>query len=207
MRILMFLRTWAAVVLGCLPLLALLLVPQLMRSRAGSETSLMIGVLALFTLLAAAVVFAPRMSASAAPVDGVWEARTALGATRRVWRTRAVQAWLALGAFLVVYGVGQAVGYLVGTLVPYVHDNPAAVNDPAASRWIIAYPAYALQAVALYVCTTLAVAIYAARMRTLAIGLTPPAPGGAARRRGQPGSIGSPVRAWSALQNNSGPSN
>ncbi|MFK4808193.1 hypothetical protein ACI3KX_20200 [Microbacterium sp. ZW CA_36] len=183
MRILTFLRTWAVVALGCLPLLALMLVPHLMRSRAGSEALLMIGVLALFALLAVAVVFAPRMSASAAPVEGVWEARTALSATRRVWRGRTAQAWLAFGAFVVVYGVGQAVGYLVGTLVPYVHDNPAAMSDPTASPWVIDYPAYALQAVVLYACTTLAIAVYAARMRTLAIELTPPAPGGAEGRR------------------------
>lgn len=189
MRFVTFLRTWAAVALGCLPLFALMLVPQLMRSRAGSEGLLMVGVLVMFALLAAAVVLAPVMSAVATPVDGVWETRSALGATRRVWRTRRGQAWLAFGAFVVLYAVGQMVGYAVGALVPYVHDNPAAASDPAASPWVIDYPAYALQAVVLYAFTTLALAVYAARMRSLAMG-----PGAAATRAAADGQVAAGVR-------------
>lgn len=167
--IIVFSRIWAAVALGCLPLLALLLVPQLMRSRAGSEGLLMVGVLALFAVLAAAVVLAPIMSAFGAPVDRVWQPRTALGAARRVWRTRRGQAWLALGLFVVIYVVGQIVGYALGSVVPYVRDNPAFAGDAGASRWIIDYPAYALQASAIYVFTTLALAAYVARVRSLAV--------------------------------------
>ena len=169
MRILTFLRAWAAVALGCLPLLALLLVPQLMRSRAGSEALLMVGVLAMFAVLAAAVILAPIMSAFGAPVEKVWQPRRALGAARRVWRTRRGQAWLALALFVVIYATGQIAGYALGSAVPYVRGNPTFAGDPAASRWIIDYPAYALQASVIYVFTTLALAAYAARLRTLAV--------------------------------------
>jgi hypothetical protein len=170
MSLVSFLRGWAVTALGCLPLLVLLLIPQLMRSRAGSESLLMIGMLLLFALLIAAVVLAPVLSAIAAPVDGTWQPRTALRSARDVWRRRAGQAWLALG-MLVVYGAGQAVGYLLAEAVPYVHDNPASATDPSAPLWVIVYPAYMLQALVIYAVTTLAIALYGARIRALAVGL------------------------------------
>lgn len=175
MPLVAFLRSWAVIALGCLPIFALMLVPQLMRSRAGSESLLMVGVLALFALLAAAVVAAPVLSAIAAPSSqkGEWMPRTALRQTAAVWRRRAGQAWLALGGFVLLYGLGQAIGYAVGAAVPYVSDNPAFASDPDAARWIIDYPAYALQAIVLYACTTLALTAYAARIRSLALGLGP----------------------------------
>lgn len=175
MSLVTFLRGWAAVAVGCLPLFALMLTPQLMRSRAGSESLLMIGMPLLLALLVAAIVFAPAMNAMAAPVAGRWEPRTALKSAREVWRRRTGQAWLALGALVLVYGAGQAIGYALGEAVPYVHDNPASATDPAAPLWIIDYPAYALQALVLYAITTLAIAIYAARLRALAVGLARPA--------------------------------
>ena len=57
--------------------------------------------------------------------------------------------------------------------MPLVSDNPAFASDPDAPRWIIDYPAYALQAIVLYACTTLALTAYAARIRALALGLAP----------------------------------
>ncbi|UOQ90150.1 hypothetical protein MUN74_04325 [Agromyces endophyticus] len=171
MSLVSFLRGWAVTALGCLPLLVLLLIPQLMRSRAGSESLLMIGMLLLFALLIAGVVLAPVLSAIAAPVDGTWQPRTALRSARDVWRRRAGQAWLALGMLVVVYGAGQAVGYLLAEAVPYVHDNPASATDPSAPLWVIDYPAYVLQALVIYAFTTLAITAYGARLRALAIGL------------------------------------
>jgi hypothetical protein len=173
MPLVAFVRSWAVIALGSLPLFALMLVPQLMRSRAGSESLLMVGVLGVFALLTAAVVAAPVLSAVAAPspTSDAWMPRTALRRTAAVWRWRAGQAWLALGAFVLLYAAGQAIGYAVGAAVPYVHDNPAFASDPDAARWVIDYPAYALQALVLYACTTLALTAYAARIRTLAIGL------------------------------------
>ncbi|MFE6964112.1 hypothetical protein ACFVAJ_03305 [Agromyces sp. NPDC057679] len=178
-----FLRGWAAVAVGCLPLAGLMLTPQLMRSRAGSESLLMVGMLLLLALLAAAIVLAPGLNALATPVVGRWEPRTALRSTREVWRRSTGQAWLAFGALVLVYGAGQAIGYLLGEAVPYVHDNPASTSDPTAPLWVIDYPAYVLQAVVLYAVTTLAIALYAARVRSLALGLAASAAGDAARGR------------------------
>jgi len=164
-----FARSWLACLIGCLPLLALLLVPQLMRSRAGSEQLLMVGTGLLLVLLTAAFVFAPLMTAWFAPVRGSWEPRTALGATARVWRHRKGSATIALLAGIAVYAGGQAVGYWLGSAVPYVSDNPEHLTDPSQPLWVIHYPAYVLQAIVLYLATTLAVAVYGWRMRTLSL--------------------------------------
>jgi hypothetical protein len=164
-------RTWLITVVACLPLLALLLVPELMRSRAGSEQQLMIGVLALLGLLVAAFVVAPVLSAIAAPVAGRWAPRSALRTTRAVWRSRTARAWLALGVAMLIYGVAQAVGYWVGSVVPSVSDNPAFGSAASEPRWLIDYPAYALQAVVIYAITTFAISWYGCRIRALALTL------------------------------------
>lgn len=164
-----FARSWLAHLIGCLPLLALLLVPQLMRSRAGSEQLLMIGTGLLLILLTAAFVLAPLAAAWSAPVRGSWEPRTALRATAAAWRHRRGSATIALLAGVVIYAGGQTVGYWVGSAVPYVSDNPAHLTDPSQPAWIIHYPAYVLQAIVLYLVTTLAVAVYSWRMRSLSL--------------------------------------
>lgn len=161
-------RTWLACLIACLPILVLLLMPQLMRSRAGGTSSLMIGVGLLLVLLVAAFVCAPLMSAWLAPAPG-WQPRSALRAAGALWRGRTGQAALALLAGIGIYTVGQVAGYALAQAVPYVHDNPAFAADPRLSPWIIDYPAFALQAVVLYTLTTLAVAVYAWRMRSLSV--------------------------------------
>ncbi|WP_435736905.1 hypothetical protein V5D56_19390 [Cellulosimicrobium sp. PMB13] len=162
-----FARTWLACLIGCLPLLALLLVPQLMRSRAGSEQLLIIGTGLLLILLTAAFAFAPLMAAWFAPVRGSWEPQTALRATTVVWRHRRRSATIALLAGIAMYAGGQAAGYWIGSAVPYVTDNPEHLTDPSQPLWLIHYPAYVLQAMALYLATTLAVAVYGWRIRAL----------------------------------------
>jgi len=164
-----FARGWIACLIGCLPLLILLLVPQLMRSRAGSEQLLMVGTSLLLVLLTSAFLLAPLMTAWFAPVRGAWEPRTALRATAATWRQRRGTAATALIAGVAIYAGGQAVGYWVGSVVPYVSDNPAHATDPSVPAWTIHYPAYVLQAAVLYLTTTLAVAVYGWRMRTLAL--------------------------------------
>lgn len=165
------LRTWLGCLIGCLPLLALLLVPQLMRSRAGSEHLLLIGVTALLVLLTASFALAPLMSAASAPARGVWEVRSAWSGARDVWRRRTGAAVLALVVAIAIYAAGQAIGYALAEAVPYVHDNPAHIADATASPWLIDYPAYALQAGVLYAITALAVAVYATRIRALRLAL------------------------------------
>ncbi|MCK9794464.1 hypothetical protein M1843_11975 [Isoptericola sp. 4D.3] len=162
-------RTWLACLAGCLPLLVLLLVPQLMRSRAGSEQLLILGTGLLLVLLTVAFVLAPVMAAWSAPVGRSWEPRTALRATALVWRLRKRAATTALVAAIAVYAAGQVVGYWIGAAVPYVSDNPEHLIDPDQPLWVIHYPAYLLQAVVLYLATTLAVAVYGWRIRALSL--------------------------------------
>ncbi|HZU92542.1 MAG TPA: hypothetical protein VFF85_02890 [Microbacterium sp.] len=162
-----FLRTWLGCLIWCLPLLALLLIPQLMRSRAGNEQMLFVGVGLLLALVIGCFAPAPMMSAWLTGVPGSWDIRSAWAATREVWRQCTAQASFALVAAIAIYAAGQALGYGLAEVVPYVHDNPAHVTDPTASPWIIDYPAYALQALVIYAATTLAVAVYAWRIRTL----------------------------------------
>lgn len=162
-------RGWTACLIGCLPLLILLLVPQLMRSRAGSEQLLVVGTFLLLVLLTSAFLLAPPMTAWLAPVRGAWEPRTALRATAAAWRHRRGSAAVALVAGVAIYAGGQAVGYWVGAVVPYVSDNPEHLTDPNAPAWTIHYPAYVLQAAVLYLATTLAVAVYGLRMRALTL--------------------------------------
>ncbi|MGF6823223.1 hypothetical protein M2317_002134 [Microbacterium sp. ZKA21] len=161
-------RTWFACLVLCLPILALLLVPQLMRSRAGSSASLMLGVSALLVLLVAAFVFAPAASAWSSPAPG-WQPRIALRTTRALWRRRTGASVLALIAGLGIYAIGQIAGYALAEAVPHVHENPVFAADRSQSPWIIDYPAFALQAFALYAMTTLAVAVYAWSMRALSL--------------------------------------
>ncbi|MFC4138882.1 MULTISPECIES: hypothetical protein [unclassified Microbacterium] len=159
------LRTWIVSFFACIPLLALLLVPQLMRSRAGSEQLLLVGTGLLLALLIGAFLLAPLLSAIAAPQSGLWERRTSLRSAAVVWRKKPGRAVTALLIGIAVYALGQAVGYGVGTIVPYIEDNPAHLTDASQSPWVLHYPAYALQAVVLYAATTLAIAVYAALLR------------------------------------------
>lgn len=154
-------RTWLAAAVGALPLLVLLLIPQLMRSRAGSEQLLAVGTVLLLTLVVAAVVLAPFASAFAAPTDS-WRLSTAWGSTRRVWRERRGAAVLAVLVFVAGYVLSQIVGLLIAAAVPYFSALPE-------GGWQIHYPAYALQAVVIYAIVTLSLAGYADRIRALAV--------------------------------------
>ncbi|MFF3996871.1 hypothetical protein ACFYX8_26685 [Streptomyces cyaneofuscatus] len=162
-------RTLARTFFACLavnvPILALLLIPQLMRSRAGSEALLGVGLFLLLALVVGAVVFAPEASAKVAPAGPHWlpgGARARVRALRR--ENRRAYLWR-LGEFVVLYIVAQGVGGLVAWLLPHVADNPARAADPTASAWVIDYPNYAAQAGAMYVCVCFALAWYATRLR------------------------------------------
>ncbi|HWV48867.1 MAG TPA: hypothetical protein VN035_05365, partial [Microbacterium sp.] len=92
-----------------------------------------------------------------------------LRATRVLWRRRTGASGLALTAGIGVYAIGQIAGYALAQAIPHVHDNPAFAADRSQSPWIIDYPAFALQAFALYAMTTLGVAVYAWLMRALSL--------------------------------------
>lgn len=158
-------RTWLVSLVGCLPLLALLLVPQLLRSRAGNERLLLLGTGLLLLLLVAAFLAAPVLSAVATP-----EAAAGTGGGRggRPGRSGALVAGprSALSSRgVAVYALGQVLAYGVGEVVPPFADNPAHATDPAQPAWIVHYPAYVLQALVIYATTTLAVAVYATLLR------------------------------------------
>lgn len=159
------LRSWFGCLLGGLPLLALLLTPALMRSRAGGEGLLGIGVLLLAALLTGAFLLAPTMTSWFAPARGSWAPPTAHRAARAVWREHTGPAVVALLLGLGVYALGQVAGYAVGIVLPPVLDDPTA--GPGQSPWVIDYPAYAIQAAVVYLVTTAAIALYGVRLRIL----------------------------------------
>ncbi|MDQ0987773.1 hypothetical protein [Streptomyces sp. V2I9] len=158
-------RTYGACLAVNLPLLVLTLIPQLMRSRAGSESLLMVGMALLLTLVVGAVVLAPEVSARVAPGGSHWRPGGARGRVRVLIReSRRTYLWR-LGEFVALYIAAQGVGGLVAWLLPHVADNPAHATDPTASAWIIDYPNYAIQAVVMYACICFALAWYATRLR------------------------------------------
>ncbi|WP_411081187.1 hypothetical protein [Streptomyces sp. cmx-18-6] len=158
-------RTYAACLVAYLPLLALLLIPQLMRSRAGSEALLTVGLLLLFALVAGAVVLAPEVSARVAPAGAHWRPGGARARVRALIREdRRTYLWR-LGEFVALYIAAQCAGGVFAWLLPHVADNPAHAVDPTASAWIIDYPNFAAQAGAMYACICFALAWYATRLR------------------------------------------
>jgi hypothetical protein len=160
--------TWLATVVVCLPILALLLTPQLMRSRAGSGPLLGFGTALLLVLVAGAVVIAPVISARVAPVTPDWTPRTAIRTTARTWRRQRWGSITTLAGFLAIYVVAQLAGLGIAELLPYVSDNPAFVEGGTESRWVIHYPQYLVQALVIYAIVALALAWYGDRLRGLA---------------------------------------
>jgi hypothetical protein len=159
-----------------LPMLTLLLTPQLVRSRAGSETLLFVGSSLYLVLVVIALTTAPRVSAFAAPMTERWTTRTAGRTARELRRTRPRDLWRRVGEWFLLFLLGQAAGFLVAWLMPYVSDNPA-FGAPGEARWIIHYRNYAVQAVAIYVLSCLSFAWFGARLRQLAVARPPPTGG------------------------------
>jgi hypothetical protein len=147
-------RTYGASLVANLPILAIMLTPQLMRSRAGSET----------VLVVAAVVAAPEVSAWAAP-SGPWRPGRARALVRDLIRTDRRTFLLRLAEFGAIYVAGQAVGGIAAWLMPYIWSNPDFGVDPGAGRWVLHYPNFAVQAVSMYLIVCLATAWYAVRLR------------------------------------------
>lgn len=154
------LRTWGAMCLAGLPVLIVLLIPALQRSRAGSGALLAVGVTVLLTLVVLLVVVAPLISAIVAPGPS-WRPSGALRSTGRVWREHRRSAVVALALFVVGYVLAQVVGYGVGVLVPPFTGEGAALRFD--------YGAFALQGVATYAVVTASASVYADRIRRRAI--------------------------------------
>jgi hypothetical protein len=162
------LRTYAASLVANLPLLALMLIPQLMRSRAGSESLLAAGTIVLLALVIAAVVIAPEVGAAVAP-RGEWRLGRARAAVRELFRSRRRAALGRLAEFAGLYLLSQVVGGLVAGHLPHVSDNPEFGVASGAGRWVVDYPNFAVQAVSMYLVVCVATAWYGVRMRQLAL--------------------------------------
>jgi hypothetical protein len=154
--------------LANIPMLALLLVPQLMRSRAGSEALLFVGTTLYFGLVAVALMTAAPVSALAAPETEVWTPGTACRTTRLLWRTDPRGCWQRVGEWFLFFVLAQAAGFYVGWLMPYVEDNPDFLAAGQA-RLLIRYDKYALHAVTIYLFSCFSFAWFATRMRQLAL--------------------------------------
>ncbi|MEV1010169.1 hypothetical protein [Streptomyces sp. NPDC049881] len=161
-------RVYAASLLVNLPILAVQSLPQ-MRSRVGSETTMTLCVTALCALVVAAVVVAPEVAARVAPGDERWRPGTARARVRALIRHDRRAYARRLGEFIAFYIGAQCAGGTIAWLVPHIEDNPAFGTDPAADRWIFHYPAFALQAVGIYLVICLATSWYACRLRALAL--------------------------------------
>ncbi len=149
------------------PMLVLLLVPQLMRSRAGSEALLFAGTSLYLVLIAAALFTAPRVTAWAAPNGDAWSPRAASETARAIRRTQPRAFWRRVGEWGILFVLGQAAGLSVAALLPYVEDNPefGAAGGP---RWIVHYGSFAVQAITVYLFSCLSFAWLGARLRALA---------------------------------------
>jgi hypothetical protein len=160
-------RVFLASTVANVPMLGLLLVPQLMRSRAGSETLLMFGATLYLVLIAVALRMTPLVTAWAAPKGESWSPGRVNATMRAIWRDRPRAFWQRVGEWCALFAAAQAAGLLVAWLVPYIEDNPrfGAAGEP---RWVLHYGSYVLQAVTIYLGSCLAFAWLGTRLRAMA---------------------------------------
>ena len=160
-------KVFLASVLANLPMLALLLVPQLMRSRAGSETLLLFGATLYLVLIAVALLSTPLVTAWAAPRGEAWSPGTVNATVRALQRSHPLAFWQRVGEWCLLFVAAQAAGVVVAYFVPYIEDNPrfGVGGEP---RWIVHYGSYVLQAVAIYAISCLSFAWLGTRLRAMA---------------------------------------
>jgi|SRR5687768_15655472 len=168
------LRTFLASTIANVPMLCLLLVPQLLRSRAGSETLLMLGTTLYLGLIVVALVTTPRLTARVAPHGESWSPSTAGASVHAIRRGRPLAFWRRLGEWCLLFVAGQAAGFVVAELFPYIEQNPR-FGDPAQPRWLLHHGHYALQAVTVYLLSCLSFAWWGTRLRALTLQLRRPA--------------------------------
>jgi hypothetical protein len=161
-------KVFLATLVANLPMLALLLVPQLMRSRAGSERLLFVGSTLYLALIAVALMIVPPLTAWAAPKAERWTTRTARLTVREIRRTQPREFWPRGGEWSLIFLLGQMAGLAIAWLMPYVWDNPE-FGAPGEPRWIIRYGNYFIQVVVIYLFSCLSLAWFGARLRQLAV--------------------------------------
>ena len=162
-----FLRATGASVLGNLPMLVLLLIPQLMRSRAGSEPVMAVGVLLYFALVLVMIVIAPVLSAWAAPIGETWRPATARRTTATIRKALPKAYWFRVGEFFGLFLLAQGAGSFMTWMIPYIWENPEFKANPEANQWVIDYQNYSLQAMTIYLMSCVASGWYGTRVRDL----------------------------------------
>lgn len=161
-----FLRVFLASTIANVPMLCLLLVPQLMRSRAGSETLLTLGTTIYLVFIVAALVTTPRLTAWVAPRGKSWSPTTANAAVHGIRRGRPLAFWQRVGEWCILFVAGQVAGFVVAEFFPYVEDNPR-FGLTGQRRWLLHYGSYALQAVTVYLFSCLSFAWLGTRLRAM----------------------------------------
>ena len=160
------LRVFLASTIANVPMLCLLLVPHLMRSRAGSETLLMLGTTLYLGFIALSLVTTPQLTAWVAPHGESWSPSTARAAVHAIRRGRPLAFWQRLGEWCILFVAGQTAGFVVAELFPYIEENPR-FGVPDQPRWLLHYGNYALQAVTVYLFSCLSFAWWGTRLRAM----------------------------------------
>jgi hypothetical protein len=161
--------TWGAMLVVAAPLAAVMLTPQLMRSRVEAAPGLSwLGISLFLALSAASVAIAPAVSARVAPAPPAWLPGNARAATRALRRQAPGLWWRRAGEFAAVFVCSQVAGGYVAWLMPHIWRAPATADrrDPG---WVLDYPNYATQAVVMYGIICLGSAWYATRVRQLVL--------------------------------------
>lgn len=118
-----FLRAVLSAAAATLPVLVLLLIPQLVHGGAGSPELAALGGPWLNGLFLAAIILIPKINGALDPQVPDWTSSTAMASATRVWRTRIWLAILAALALLAIFAAGQTAAYFVGVASPAIVDG------------------------------------------------------------------------------------
>jgi|GEM_PF-1912507 len=118
-----FLRAVLSAAAATLPVLVLLLIPQLVHGGAGDPALAALGGPWLNGLFLAAIILIPKVNGALDPHVPDWTSSTAMASAGRVWRTRIWFAILAALALLAVFAAGQTAAYFVGVASPAIVDG------------------------------------------------------------------------------------
>jgi len=163
-----FVLTTIAASFFALPMLALMLVPELMSSREGSESFLAIGTTLYLALVVLLVVFTPAISGIVAPTPLGWTWKRALGTANTLRKTMPRAFWLRVAEFIGVFVLAQVVGMLYAEANPYLYMVREYAQEGESIYWEINYPNYYRQALLVYGITCVGAGWYGTRLRALA---------------------------------------
>jgi hypothetical protein len=107
-------------VVATLPVLVILLIPQLVRGDAGAPALTSVAGTILNAAFIAAVILIPTVNGWLDPEVPDWTSTTAMATTGRVWRTRIWLALLAVLALLGIFAAGQTAAYFLSQASPAI---------------------------------------------------------------------------------------